>query len=258
VAALNLCPERIDLWLAHCGVPDYLLSEYRQLLSQDERRREERFYFARDRRRFVVSRALLRTVLSRYAPTPPRDWRFATNRYGRPRIVNHGEREQAIGFNLSHTSEVVLLAVSRIAALGVDVEFVRATVAVCEMANRFFATPERAALRALRPEAQTDRFFEYWTLKESYIKARGMGLSIPLDSFAFDLEKTGHIEFSVAESLRDDAATWRFWQMQPAAGHFAAVCARREGGVPILSMRAVVPLADEKLWDCPIVRQSAD
>jgi 4'-phosphopantetheinyl transferase len=251
--------DRIDLWLADCRRPDDdLLGRYRSLLCEDERRRALRFRFGRDHRRYVVSRALLRTVLSRYAPTPPADWCFAANAYGRPEIANLGEVERSLSFNLSHSCDLIVLAVTHRRPLGVDIEAVEKARASIQIAERFFATEERAALKAETPEAQVERFFAYWTLKESYIKARGMGLRIPLDSFAFQLSAGSHLRFAASAST-DGAGRWYFWQLRAMAGYLAAVCVAREPKpLPRLHLRQVVPLCLDEPIVCPVLRHSVD
>ena len=109
-----------------------------------------------------------------------------------------------------------------------DVENVRAREVDIEIADRYFAPAEVAALRALPSEQQQQRFFDYWTLKESYIKARGMGLSIPLERFAFDLEDSAGIRLKIDSSLDDRSDRWRFGQLSLLQDHMIAVCVERE------------------------------
>jgi 4'-phosphopantetheinyl transferase len=113
----------------------------------------------------------------------------------------------------------------------VDVENVRSRQVDIEIADRYFAAAEFAALRALPREQQRQRFFEYWTLKESYIKARGMGLSIPLDRFALHLEEPALVRLTIDSTLGDSPERWAFWQIQFADEYLAAVCAERRGAV---------------------------
>jgi len=224
--------DPIDLWLCCCkDVDARTIQDWRDLLPDEERSGEHRFVFARDRRRYVVTRALIRMVLSRYSRIPPTAWRFTANDYGRPEIANDGAAERDLSFNISHTSDLILIGVTRRGPLGVDIEASRRTVAPIEVADRFFSTDEVSALKAVPLSAQHDRFFEYWTLKESYIKARGMGLSIPLDSFAFDLSSTPRIKVSFSGQNTDTPANWHFWLLRPVYGYVAAVCARRTCGV---------------------------
>lgn len=238
---------QIHLWLCfYESIRDpALLNEYVGLLSTAELRQQRRFYFERDRHRYLVTRAMVRTVLSKYAPIAPREWQFATNPYGRPEVANENAEAQGIAFNLSHTSGLIVLGVTRDRAIGVDVENVREQRAAVEIADRFFAPSEVAALRALPAQKQAQRFFEYWTLKESYIKARGMGLSVPLDQFAFHVEDRAEIRLTVDPSLEDSAERWAFWQFEPAAQCQAAVCAARsDGDTCSLWLFRTVPLFD--------------
>jgi len=112
-------------------------------------------------------------------------------------------------------------------------------------------------LRSLPPQRQLRRFFQYWTLKESYIKARGLGLAIPLDQFSFDLRTERHVTLATAASLEDPADRWRFWQLQVAAANMIAVCAQRlADGPQQLVVRQVVPLASEAPLECTPLTES--
>lgn len=221
----------VHLWLCFYQTirDELLLNQYWGLLSGDERRQQRRFYFERDRRRYLVTRAMVRTVLSKYAPISPERWQFCKNAYGRPQIANEDAEAQQISFNLSHTNGLIVLGVTRERAIGVDVENVREQRAAIEIADRFFAPEELSALRALPGQQQVRRFFEYWTLKESYIKARGGGLSIPLESFAFFLEDPARIHLTIDESLQDGAERWRFWRLHVHTDHLMALCAEVGG-----------------------------
>jgi 4'-phosphopantetheinyl transferase len=225
---------RICLWLAHIGeiVDPQLLAAYRSLLSEEELLKQARFHFERDRHRYLVTRAMVRTVLSKYAGVAPRDWRFAANRYGRPSIAPELRTAQRIEFNVSHTDGLVVLAVTCGRAIGVDVENMRSRAVDIAIADRCFAPAEAAALRALPPQQQRRRFFEYWTLKESYIKARGMGLSIPLKQFAFEIEDATRIQLTLDPCLQDLAERWTFWQVELQNNHLAAICAGNDGSWP--------------------------
>ena len=174
---LTLARGDVDLWLADYGrIDPGLLDGWLLLLTREERAQMVRFHFEDDRRRHLVTRALVRTTLSRYADVPAADWRFDTNKYGRPAVAACHGAACALSFNVSHTRSLIALALTREAALGVDVEnFVRRAAPI-EIADRFLSRVESTELLALDPARQPRRFFEYWTFKEAYIKARGMGL----------------------------------------------------------------------------------
>lgn len=224
---------QIHLWLAYLDETSdpRLLAEYRLLLSDAELQQHRRFHFAGDRHRYLVTRAMVRTVLSKYADVAPRNWRFAVNSYGRPSIASELSSPARIEFNVSHTDGLVVLGVTCERAIGVDVENVLSRAVDVGIADRYFAPEEVRTLRALPPEKQQRRFFEYWTLKESYIKARAMGLSIPLDRFAFDLDDAVAIRLTIDPSLQDCVERWAFWQVQLGREYLTAVCAEDGGAV---------------------------
>jgi 4'-phosphopantetheinyl transferase len=249
---LPLSSEEVHLWFVACDdITDAeLLARYRRLLTPEERAQELRFHFPIDRHRFLLTRALVRTALSRYVPIAPEDWIFVADSHGRPRISNkHPEHAAAladISFNISHTLGLVLFGITGRSALGVDTENVRERVAAVELADRYFSPSEAHSLRALPGGLQPGRFFDYWTLKESYIKARGLGLSIPLDQFSFRIE-AGELSLAIRPELDDRLQPWNVWLIRPSAQHIAAICAQSIGPTcQRLVARSVVPLVSEE------------
>ncbi len=256
---IPLTPSEIHVWLAFYDeiCEERLHSAYRELLSAAEKEQEPRFHFARDRRRYLVTRALVRTVLSRYVSIHPEDWIFSANAYGRPEIVNAQARDACVSFNISHTHSLIVLGVTRNRALGVDVENVRAREVSIDIADRYFAPQEVADLTATPPHEQQYRFFEYWTFKEAYIKARGMGLSLPLDKFSFHFPDDHAVDIEIHPELDDDPARWQFWQLHPAPDYLVAICSERVGGQsPSLIVRRAIPMVSEDLFAPEFLRVS--
>lgn len=254
----------IDLWLAYYDLATDLAPRLRTLLTEEERAREPRFYFADDRLRYLVTRALVRTVLSRYAPLPPGDWRFAENGYGRPHIapeiVARCPEVADLRFNLSHTRGLIALGVTRGRELGVDVEYVGERKSPLEIADRFFAPVEVEALWQQPESVRHERFFEYWTFKESYIKARGRGLSIPLDRFSFHYPHDAGVQLAIEPELEDTPERWALWQYRPAGDYLLAVCAERGERPPSsIALRRCLPLCtDEAIVAASTRRSGAD
>jgi len=258
-ATIPLPPAEIHLWLAFYDeiTDERLLSDYRTLLNVEEKEQQSRFYFAKDRLRYLVTRALVRTVLSRYVMIDPREWVFSTNAYGCPEIANPQGRESCLLFNISHTDSLIVLGVTKRRALGVDVENCRAREVSIDIADRYFAPTEVAALNNVPPQQQQYRFFEYWTFKESYIKARGMGLSLPLDKFSFHYPHERALEIAIDPELADDPARWQFWQFQPRPEYLVAICAERVGDQPPrLIVHQTVPMFSEKSFTAEFIRVS--
>lgn len=232
----------IDLWLAYYDEFEPDSPRLLELLNEAERQQQARFHFAGDRLRYLVTRAMVRTVLSRYADVAPADWVFDTNAYGRPGISPEHTEACWLRFNLSHTKGLIVLGICSERALGVDVEHLDRKVNL-EVADRFFSPKESAELASLAPDRQVRRFFDYWTFKESYIKARGMGLSIPLDSFSFGFPSEDSLNLSVAPSQKDDPDRWRFWQLELDGDYLMAVCAERvQAQEPALHLRRLTTL----------------
>jgi 4'-phosphopantetheinyl transferase len=258
-ATIPLTSAEIHVWLAFYDeiTDERLLSDYRDLLNPQEKEQQSRFYFARDRLRYLVTRALVRTVLSRYAPIDPKEWVFCTNAYGCPEIANAQAREAFLSFNISHTNSLIVLGVTKHRALGVDVENFQAREVSMDIADRFFAPVEVKALSGVPPHQQQYRFFEYWTFKESYIKARGMGLSLPLDKFSFHYPHDQAVEIAIDPELADDAARWQFWQFRPRSEYLVAICAEQVGNEPPrLTVRQAVPMLSEKSFTPEFLRTS--
>jgi 4'-phosphopantetheinyl transferase len=246
---LSLSPEEVHLWAVELERVDAprLLEAYQRLLNAEERERHGRFRFERHRHQFLVSHALVRTTLSRYAPVPPEAWAFVTNSYGRPEVA---AGLPGLRFNLSHTDGMAVCAVAPGLDVGVDVEDAERRGQTVEIADSFFAPAEVTALRALPVERQRERFFTYWTLKEAYIKARGMGLSLPLDQFAFHLEPGRPPRISFDPRLVDEPEAWQFVQVRMSARHPVALAVRRARGLPLrVRCQRTIPLDwDEPPW----------
>ena len=216
------------------------LARYRAMLTGEERARTDRYRFARDRLTSLVTRTLVRVTLSRYCDVPPARWRFRTNDHGRPEIASP---DSPLRFNVSHTEGLVVCLVSRGRELGVDAESLRRERRWLDIAGRFFAPAEARALRAVSAGRQPLRFLEYWTLKESYVKARGRGLTLPLSGFWFDLPARApdDIRIRFTPAIDDDPGRWQFTLDRLGASHVVATAIDRTGTgrVPITHYEAV-------------------
>jgi 4'-phosphopantetheinyl transferase len=231
------------------------LARYRGILPEDERLAADRFYFESGRHQALITRALVRVVLSRYCELPPEEWRFVRDERGRPHVAPDIQPVGLPAFNLSHTRGLIACAVTGAPAIGADVEHVQKRRTSLTIADRYFAATESAALGALPPEQQTDRFFHYWTLKESYIKARGKGLALPLGDFAFAFEGERGLSVTFEPSLQDVPARWCFWLCRPSPEHLAAVCVATDRATcPRLSVGRMVPLHSERSFACELLR----
>jgi 4'-phosphopantetheinyl transferase len=219
------------LWVARA--PEVLAPEvvdrFEPWLSQDEWTRYQSFRFERHRHLFLLTRGVVRQTLSRYANVAPEDWRFAVGSHGKPHIARPCVAPP-LAFNLSNTEGMVACAVTRGAAVGVDVEHTGRIGDPMHIADNFFSARELRDLHALPPSRQRERFFAYWTLKEAYIKARGLGLALPLDQFSFLLrEDDRHVALEIDPRLGDEARSWQCARMPIEPPYALAIVLRRRG-----------------------------
>jgi 4'-phosphopantetheinyl transferase len=180
---ITLGESEVHLWLA--AVPDCLqdLTRLREVLDAEERERAARFHFDRDRERYIVARGVLRLLLSSYLATS--QFALTTNKFGKPFLR---PPHDTLHFNVSHSRDLALFGFTRVSEIGADVESIRPDFATQEIANRFFAPDEAATLMQLGESERAGAFFNCWTRKEAYIKARGIGLSLGLSTFAVTLK----------------------------------------------------------------------
>jgi 4'-phosphopantetheinyl transferase len=222
---LTLTADDVHVWHVDPALVSdpALIRRYDALMSPDERARHARFVFPRDQHIYLVARALVRTTLSKYADVEPKAWTFQEGPYGRPEIAGP-PGVAPLRFSLSHTAGLVALAVASHADVGIDVEGINARASGLDIASHFFAPSEAADLEALPPEQQGRAFLEFWTLKEAYIKATGLGLSMPLKSFAFQLTDPPAIAFG--PSSTGDPSEWHFSRLDLSPHHLAALAVR--------------------------------
>jgi 4'-phosphopantetheinyl transferase len=220
----------VHVWRARLDLAGARLQQLWDSLSADERERAGRFHFRRDREHFVAARGVLRNVLSRYLGAEPRLLRFTYDAYGKPSLC--GEAVDQLRFNLSHSNGLALYAVTLGREVGVDVEWVREDFASLEIAEHFFSPREVSALRALPPGERTQAFFDCWTRKEAYIKARGEGLSHPLHKFTVSLTPCEPAALLCTDEDVLEAARWSLVELFPGVGYRAALAV--EGVVPLL------------------------
>jgi 4'-phosphopantetheinyl transferase len=217
----QVASDEVHSWCASLDVPPETSARFYATLSFDERNRSARFRFEHDRQRFIVAHGVLRDVLGRYLQAQPDRVGFVYNAFGKPDLgPEFGKR---LKFNLSHSADLVLIAVAADCNVGVDVEYVRTEPDCAEIARRFFSAAEVDQLTALPSHLYAEAFFSCWTKKEAYLKARGDGLAIPLNSFSVPLT-TGPASNDIVSAKR-----WSFYTLQPAPGYIGALAVEGSG-----------------------------
>jgi 4'-phosphopantetheinyl transferase len=247
----SFLPERGEahLWYARtetCCTPDRL-AYYRSLLSPDEVARLERLGAEVLRHEYLLTRALCRLGLSRYSGVAPAQWRFAANAHGRPLIDMPGPPID-LEFNLSNARSLVAGVFVRGIDAGVDVEHTLRDPRIEEIAERYFSPAEVAALMRLPPPLRRERFFSLWTLKEAYVKARGIGLGAGLRHFSFELDQPPLVRVTFDAALDDTAAHWQFGLVPPDPDHAMAFALKR-GPAADWHVRVAECVPDRE-WGC--------
>jgi 4'-phosphopantetheinyl transferase len=218
--SLLLQTGEVHVWRIELEQSDDLVEKYHATLEPDELERARRFYFEKHRRRFIVARGFLRDILSRYLETKPGALRFSYGPYGKPALAGEHE-ESGLHFNMSHSHNLALLAITEAKQLGVDVEHIRADFATEEIARRFFSCVEVDSFNALQPDEQAAAFFRCWTRKEAFIKATGKGLSQSLESFDVTLAPAAPAALLRVED--DDASRWSISDIYVGGDYAAAL-----------------------------------
>ena len=212
--------DELHIWRASLVPGGATLAELRSLLSADELQRATRFVFARDRDRFVAARGHLRCILSRYLDIAPQRLRFVYGPHGKPAL----ERSAGVGieFNLSHSGELALVAITRDRRVGVDIELLRATLDYTPLLRDLFAPREQQAFAGLPADEGRLRFFRGWVCKEAYIKACGEGLAHP--PAAVEVEFPAHAP-AVLRLPASATTPWSLYLLAPDQDYAAAAVA---------------------------------
>lgn len=223
--SLTLIANEVHVWHASLDQTAYCIQSLYQTLTIDEQSRAERFHFQKDRMHFILARAFLRAILSRYVGIPPSHLRFCYNGNGKP-ALNPEHCGHTLRFNLSHSQGLALYAITQNQDIGIDLEHIRTDFPWREIAARFFSPRENAALQSLPSNQQIQAFFSCWTRKEAYIKAVGKGLAIPLDQFDVSLIPGKPAALLYTEWNPQEAGLWYLQELVPAPNYVAALAVK--------------------------------
>lgn len=222
---LELAKNDIHLFKIDLPACDGIVSRLQLTLSDDELVKAQRFYFARERKCFTVVRGLLRSILAGYLHREARTLRFHYGTNGKPRLEEFEEGE-GMCFNVSHSGDLALIAVSLDRRVGIDIEFKDPKMDFLGVAASHFAKEEIASLAVVSQDSREVLFYATWAAKESYIKARGEGVSLGLDSFAFRNPQSSHPTL-LRSDHEDDLGRWSFWKIDADPQYAATLAAER-------------------------------
>lgn len=218
---LKLEPAEVHIWQAE--LDDRLADVLKRHLSPDEITRADRFHFAKDRNHFIAARGLLRTLLSVYLGMNSEDLRFSYAEKGKPSLKE--TQRSAINFNLAHSHGMAIYAFACDREVGVDLEYIREDLAGEKIAERFFSPREIEMLKGVPAELRKEAFFNCWTRKEAYIKARGEGLSMPLDEFDVSLGPGEPAALLLNHKDPGEVSRWTMRSLTVPPGYVAALVA---------------------------------
>ena len=214
--------NEVHIWSARLDVTEARLKKWQLFLSPDEIQRAYRFHFAKDQNHFIVARGVLRKILSYYMDKQPYEITFEYNKYGKP-FIEHDRDSVPLRFNLSHSYGMSVYAIAAGRKVGIDIEYIRENFSDMEIAERFFSPDEVAVLKSLPKKLQKQAFFLCWTRKEAFIKAKGKGLSIPLDQFDVSLAPEQSAKLLKTKYDRLDASRWTLIDIGLFPGYAAAL-----------------------------------
>jgi 4'-phosphopantetheinyl transferase len=219
---IRLQRDEVHVWMAPIEARRACLEGLAAVLDADERRRADGFCFESDRRRFVVSRALLRLLLARYVGVEPHALAFRYGPAGKPEMVRPPGSAD-LRFNASRTRGLALYAITLGRRIGVDVEARRPLPEFDRLVRTCLSPREQAALGALQVARRQEAFFDAWTRKEAFVKATGEGLWFPPERVEVSMAPGEPAELRCVDGSHEAAAAWGLWTPPTGPGYAAAV-----------------------------------
>lgn len=220
--SMRLQEREVHIWRVSVSHFAPFMHRLQEILSEEERARASRFRFERDHQRWIVAHAILRLLLSQYVGISTANLRFQTNAYGKPSLA-FPILTPPLQFNLSHAADLVLYAFASTARVGIDVEYQRTDVDYEALARVSFSPREQMMLRTVPHESKGEAFFRCWTRKEAYIKAKGLGFSLPLDSFDVSFLTGEPVALLDSRENREEVERWRLQNLFPGRGYAGAL-----------------------------------
>jgi 4'-phosphopantetheinyl transferase len=223
-ACCTLAKDEIHVWQLSLTLSSEQLDYLRELLSDDERERANRYMHRPSREQFITTRASLRMLLGRYLGMAPERIRLGTSNTGKPILVGGG-----LYFNVTHSQEVGMIGLSYAGEVGIDVERVRAYPGHLDMADRYFTPNEVVALKRLPIGAREHAFYHVWTRKEAFLKATGLGLSHGLERFEVSVPPDDPARILHIDGDHTAGERWCMTKLEPAEGYVGTLAIEAHG-----------------------------
>jgi 4'-phosphopantetheinyl transferase len=220
-AKLNYSNE-VHVWRVPLNLMTFHIQNLRKILSVDELARASRFHFERDQKRFIASRGILRNILGHYLDKKPHTICFEYTKQGKP-ILSSQSGCSSIYFNLSHSDEFVLYAVTPDQNIGIDIECIRSDINMDQIAQSFFSQGEISSLKKAPKDLWPEVFFQYWTRKEAFLKALGEGISFPMEQCDVSLINGKVLSPVILPGNNEVSSCWYIKDLFPGSGYAAAI-----------------------------------
>lgn len=224
---IHINDDEVHIWRVPLTFSGWAGGKLGDLLSAEETKRAECFRFHKDRIRYIVSHSALRSILGAYLNMNGRRLIFSCNKYGKPFLSENSET-LPIQFNFSHAGDYALVAITLERAIGVDIEYIQGDVEIADI-SRFFSDPEKELMEGLGSVERPLAFFNCWTRKEAYIKARGQGLTYPLNRFEVSLRPGDPAKLIRVDKEPDEVFRWRMEDIYVAPDYSATLVVESGG-----------------------------
>ena len=219
---LRVVSGEVHIWGSFLDVDDETIKRLFTLLSAHEQQQALRFHFDRHCRQHIAAHGLVRSILGKYLDIEPKLLAFCTNPYGKPYLFSD-QKNSAILFNVSHSHNLSVIAISSGLEVGIDIEYTNREMDFMEIANRFFSKGEINKLKSLSEDLQKDAFFRCWTRKEAYLKGKGRGLSMALDRFEVSLLPNDSPSILASDDSPADVYSWHLYDITPLSDYIGAL-----------------------------------
>ena len=226
---LVLADDEVHVWCGILDLSESLINKFMNTLSEDEQNRANRFYFLRDKNRFVAARGMLREILSFYLGGKPNTIQFQYSLYGKPSLHPYFNehisppKSSEIKFNVSHSNAIALFGITKYRQIGIDVEYTKPLPDMDKVAERFFGFQENLKYQQLPKKQKLTGFYHCWTRKEAFIKAIGEGLSYPLDQFEVSFLPNEKPSIMHIKNNKVQGEAWSLKALEPSPGYIGAV-----------------------------------
>ncbi|WP_299119090.1 4'-phosphopantetheinyl transferase superfamily protein [uncultured Winogradskyella sp.] len=214
----NLTPNTLHIWSLNFVVNDNAFNKYHNLLSDDEKERASRFKFFKDKRCYVVTKGILRLLSGQYLNKDAKAIKFEYEKYGKPKF----KHKTNLNFNVSHSGDLAIIGFIYDHTIGVDIEKIKNDFDTFDIASKFFSKQEINALREIPTQQQHLAFYRCWTRKEAFIKAKGSGLSFPLNEFSVSLDSDLDAEVLWTKWNTGEKHQWKLSSFIPSKDYIAA------------------------------------